>query len=39
MQERENTFETLEHELLERLKNRGCSPVTITGYNLQFGSS
>lgn len=32
MQERENTFETLEQELLERLKDRGCSPVTITGY-------
>ena len=32
MQERENTFETLEQELLERLEERGCSPVTITGY-------
>ena len=32
MQERENTFETLEQELLERLKERGCSSVTITGY-------
>ena len=32
MQEHKKTFETLEQELLERLKERGCSSVTITGY-------
>lgn len=32
MQKHENNFETLEQELLERLKDRGYSPATITWY-------
>lgn len=32
MQERYDSFEVLENELLERLKARGCSSITITGY-------
>lgn len=32
MQERYNSFEVLENELLERLKEKGCSQITITGY-------
>ena len=32
MQERNYSFEKLEAELLERLKTRGCTPVTITGW-------
>ena len=32
MQKNDNTFDVLEHKLLEGLKVRGCSPVTITGY-------
>lgn len=32
MQEICYSFEKLENELLERLENRGCSPITITGY-------
>lgn len=32
MQERDDSFEALKQELLERLKARGCSPATINGY-------
>lgn len=32
MQERYTSFDTLENELLERLKARGCSSITVTGY-------
>lgn len=32
MQERYNSFDALENELLERLKARGCSSITVTGY-------
>lgn len=32
MQKRNNSFDFLEDLLLERLKARGCSPITITGY-------
>lgn len=32
MQERYNSFDVLKNELLEKLKARGCSSVTITGY-------
>lgn len=32
MQERYNSFDVLKNELLERLKARGCSSITITGY-------
>ena len=32
MQERYISFDVLENELLERLKARGCSSITITGY-------
>lgn len=32
MQERYNSFDVLENELLEKLKARGCSSITITGY-------
>lgn len=32
MQEICYSFEKLENELLERLENRGCSRITITGY-------
>lgn len=38
MQERNYSFEKLEAELLERLKTRGCTPVTITGYRYQCNS-
>lgn len=32
MQENSNSFEVLKIELLERLRTRGCSSVTVTGY-------
>lgn len=32
MQERYTSFDALENELLERLKARGCSSITVTGY-------
>lgn len=32
MQERCNSFEVLKAELLEKLKARGCSSITVTGY-------
>ena len=32
MQERYNSFDVLKNELLDRLKARGCSSITITGY-------
>lgn len=32
MQERYDSFDTLEKKLLDSLKTRGCSPITITGY-------
>lgn len=32
MQERFNSFDVLKNELLEKLKARGCSSITITGY-------
>lgn len=32
MQERYNSFDVLKNELWERLKARGCSSITITGY-------
>ena len=32
MQEKYNSFDALENELLERLKARGCSSITVTGY-------
>lgn len=35
MQERNYSFEELEAELLKRLKERGCAPVTINGYRYQ----
>lgn len=35
MQERNYSFEELEAELLKRLKERGCTPVTINGYRYQ----
>ena len=35
IQERNYSFEELEAELLKRLKERGCTPVTINGYRYQ----
>lgn len=32
MQERYNSFDVLRNEILEKLKARGCSSITITGY-------
>ena len=32
MQERFQSFDELEHELLDKMKARGCSSITITGY-------
>lgn len=32
MQERYNSFDVLRNELLEKIKARGCSSITITGY-------
>jgi integrase/recombinase XerD len=32
MQERYTSFDALENALLERLKARGCSSITVTGY-------
>lgn len=32
MQERNNSFDELKGKLLEKLEDRGCSPITITGY-------
>ena len=32
MHEKFQSFDTLEKELLDRLKARGCSSITITGY-------
>lgn len=32
MQERYDSFDVLENELLEKMKARGCSSITITGY-------
>lgn len=38
MQERYNSFDVLRNELLERLKARGCSSITITGYRYLYNS-
>lgn len=38
MQERNYSFEKLESELLDRLKARGCTSITITGYRYQCNS-
>ena len=38
MQERYTLFDALENELLERLKARGCSSITITGYRYLYNS-
>ena len=36
MQERCNSFDVLKNELLEKLKARGCSSTTITGYRYLY---
>lgn len=38
MQERNYSFEELRADLLEKLRNQGCSPITITGYRYQCNS-
>ena len=38
MQERNDSFEELRANLLEKLSNQGCSPITITGYRYQCNS-
>lgn len=38
MQEMCNSFDVLKNELLEKLKVRGCSSVTITGYRYSYNS-
>ena len=38
MQERNDSFEELRANLLEKLRNQGCSPITITGYRYQCNS-
>ena len=38
MQERYNSFDVLRNELLEKLKDRGCSSITITGYRYLYNS-
>ena len=38
MQERYNSFDMLKNELLEKLKARGCSSITITGYRYLYNS-
>ena len=38
MQERNYSFEELEAELLDRLKARGCTSITINGYRYQCNS-
>lgn len=38
MQERYNSFDVLKNELLEKLKARGCSSITITGYRYLYNS-
>lgn len=38
MQKRNYSFEELEAELLDRLKARGCTSITITGYRYQCNS-
>lgn len=38
MQERCNSFDVLKNELLEKLKARGCSSITITGYRYLYNS-
>ena len=38
MQERYNSFNVLRNELLEKLKVRGCSSITITGYRYLYNS-
>jgi len=39
MQERYNSFDVLKNELLDRLKARGCSSITITGYRYLCNST
>ena len=39
MQERYTSFDALENALLERLKARGCSSITVTGYRYETVSS
>lgn len=39
MQERYNSFDVLRNELLEKLKARGCSSITITGYRYLYNST
>lgn len=38
MQEKGNSFDVLKNELLEKLKARGCSSITITGYRYLYNS-
>ena len=38
MQEKCNSFDVLKNELLEKLKVRGCSSITITGYSYSYNS-
>ena len=38
MQERNDSFEELIADLLEKMRNQGCSPITITGYRYQCNS-
>ena len=38
MQEQNHSFEELRADLLEKLRNQGCSPITITGYRYQCNS-
>ena len=38
MQEQDYSFERLRAELLEKLRDQGYSPITITGYRYQFNS-
>ena len=38
MQEQNYSFEELKAELLEKMKARGCTPITVTGYRYQCNS-